>query len=114
MPLINRTATVIRRSSSSETDRFGNKKHSETPVPTVCEIQQQRRDEHEGETSDTLWDVFFLAGTNVNSGDALVVDGEEYELIGDPWEARNPRTRTPSHIEATARRTRGPSDEGES
>lgn len=50
------------------------------------------------------------AGTDVQGDDAVQVDGEVYELVGEPWEARNPRTRQVSHIEATARRTAGPED----
>jgi hypothetical protein len=79
---------------------------------TVCELQQARRDEQEdsGEVSRDTWTVFFQADEDVETGDAVVVDGQTFELIGDPWQARNPRTGTESHIEATARRTAGAED----
>ena len=47
----------------------------------------------------------------MNTSDTVIVDGQEYELVGEPWDARNPRTRAQSHIEATVRRTRGADDE---
>lgn len=112
--LINRPATVIQRSASGQKTRFGDSVRTESAVQTLCEIQQKRRDEpaQEGELSDSDWNLFFLPGTDLSSGDAVVVDGEEYELVGEPWVARNPRTGHVSHIECTARRTRGPDDEG--
>lgn len=113
MNLINRPATLIQRLTSESTDRFGNKKRTEGTVEIVVEIQQKQRSEtaDEGETSDTTWNIYFPPGTDVNSGDAVVIDGSEYELTGDPWEARNPRTQALSHMEATVRRTAGPDDE---
>ena len=110
--MINRTCTVIRRSESGSTDDYGNDVATETTSVTVCELQQLRRDEKEdsGEVSRDTWTVFFHADEDIETGDAVVVDGQTFELIGDPWEARNPRTGVTSHIEATARRTAGAED----
>lgn len=110
--LINRPATLIRRSDSGKTDAFGNPVPTVTETEVLCELQQRRRDEPENqaELSDTLWSLFLPAGTELDTGDAIVVDGDEYALVGAPWDARNPRTQQVSHIEATVRRTAGAGD----
>lgn len=111
--LINRPCTLVLRSSSTELDAHGNEIPSEDLVASVCEIQQQRRDEPggEGELSDTRWDAFFPVGTSLTTGDSVEVPGlGTFELTGDPWSARNPRTQVESHVEATLRRTDGPED----
>lgn len=109
LKLINRPCTIIRRGLSGTIDDYGNEILSETATESECELQQIRRTENEqqGELSDTRWTVFFQAGTDVRTGDAVVVDGAEYELIGDPWPVWHPLQSVESHIEATARRTTG-------
>ncbi|MES2867614.1 MAG: hypothetical protein V4703_12800 [Actinomycetota bacterium] len=111
--LLNRECTLIQRIASGSTDRFGNPLRTDTPITTVCELQQTRRDEPSaaGELSITTWAVFLPAGTDINTGDVLIVEGREYEIVGDPWEARNPRTGLMSHVEATCKRARGADDE---
>src|SRR5688572_27552760 len=110
--LINRPCQILKRLESTTEDRYGNGIPDEAVIDTVCELQQRRRDEpdDQGELSDTYWDLFLPAGTDVNTGDVLIVDGDRYELFGDPWQARNPRTRVESHIEATVRRTASAGD----
>lgn len=111
--LINRDCTIIRRLESSTTDAHGNEVPEEDLVTTVCEVQQQQRQEQglAGELSDTRWLGFFLPGVELRTGDAVDVDGlGTFELVGDPWPARNPRTQQESHVEATLRRTEGTED----
>lgn len=107
--LLNTPVMIISRSPSGDKDEYGNETDAETTIATVGELQQRRRNEPaaEGEVSDAQWDLFLPAGTQIDTGDAVQVDGIEYELVGAPWEARNPRTQTVSHIEATVRRTAG-------
>lgn len=109
--LINRPCVIIARTTDSE-DEYGNETTAESLVETVCELQQTQRSEQSdrAELSETTWTLFFLPDTDVQTNDTVVVGGESYELTGDPWEARNPRTGVMSHIEATARRTAGPED----
>lgn len=111
--LLNRELTLVRRTDEGETDVYGNPAPTEELVPVVGELQQVRRDEPDdnGELSDTNWLLILPAGTAVNTGDALVCDGQLYEVVGDPWQARNPRTGVASHIEATCRRTGSAGDE---
>lgn len=112
--LLNRSLTLVRRSTvSGDTDAFGNVIPTETLVDVVGELQQQRLDEpaEAGELSDTRWVLFLPAGTDIDTGDAVIADGQIYEVIGDPWQARNPRTQLPSHVECQLRRTAGAGDE---
>lgn len=111
--LMNRPCGLLRQTPSGEKDRFGNPKHTELLIGTVCELQQRQRTEpgDASELSVTTWALFLPAGTDVNTGDAIIIDGAEYEFIGDPWEARNPRTQEVSHIEATIRLAAAADDE---
>jgi hypothetical protein len=111
--LINRPCTIISRSESGDTDELGNDIADVNEVVTVCEVQQRRRDEPDahGEVSDTLWDGFFLAGTELTTADAVRPEGlGEFELVGDPWPVRDPLTQQESHVEATLRRVAGAED----
>lgn len=110
--LLNRPLTIVNRTDSTAIDEYGNAIPTETLVETVGELQQVQRSEPvaEGELSDTRWLLVLPAGTVLNTGDAVIVDGEMFEVTGQPWAARNPRTGAQSHVEATCRRTAG--DEG--
>lgn len=109
--LINRPCTLTRRSPSGARNQYGKRLPTQTTVETLCELQQQSRDEpgEAGEFGDTTWLLVLPAGTAIDTSDSVTVDGDVYELVGPPWEARNPRTRQVSHIEATVRRTAGAS-----
>lgn len=108
--LINRPCTLVYRTDTGDTDELGNVIPSETRVDAVCEVQQDRREEpgDAGEVSDTRWSGYFLPGVDLRTADAVQVEGiGTFELIGDPWPARNPRTETEEHVEATLRLVRG-------
>lgn len=108
--LVNRPCTILRRVASGSDDGYGNEVQTDDTVETVVELQQMRRDEHDDAVGDADWTAFFLPGEDVQSGDAIVVDGFKYEVVGDPAAWRNPRSQTESHVEATLRRTAGPED----
>lgn len=112
--LLNRTVTITRRSASGDIDEFGNEISTETNVATVGELQQTQRTEPaaQGELSITTWLLVLPAGTSIDTGDAVIVDNHTYEVIGAPWQARNPRTQVASHVEATLRRTVGSEETG--
>lgn len=104
--LLNRPCTITSRTASGEIDESGDETYTPTTVETVCELQQRRRDEPDaqGEFSDTDWLIFLPAGTAIDTSDTVTVDGVTYEVVGDPWPARNPRTQTVSHVEASLRK----------
>lgn len=109
--LINRPCTILHRTETGREDAHGNEEIDETSVVTVCELQQKRRAEPtQGEISVTEWDAFFPAGTEANTGDGLLVDGEEYVFVGDPWDVRHPLTQALHHVQATVVRSAGQGD----
>jgi hypothetical protein len=113
--LLNRPCTITRRSESGTIDDYGNDIPDEETVETVCELQQRTRltdgePAGQGELSDTRWLLVLPAGTDIRTGDTVEVDGQVYEMFGDPWPARNPRTQEESHVECNLRRTAGTGD----
>lgn len=108
--LINRPCTLFHRTGRTTINRDGDEVPEFGAIDTVCELQQQRTAENAEEIADARWVAFFLPGETVSSGDRLGVDGDVFEVEGDPWNARNPRTRQASHVEATLRRTAGAAD----
>lgn len=112
--LLNRPCTIRRRSASGTIDDYGDAIATETTVDTVCELQRRDRADAEpagqGELSDTYWLLVLPAGTVIDTGDRVIVDGETFEMFGAPWPVRNPWTQAASHVEATVRRTAGAGD----
>lgn len=106
--LLNR-ACIIETRAPGGRDEYNNETVAVVEVEAVCELQQRQRTENgdRGEVSVTEWLLVLPAGTDVSTGDSVIVDGDRYEVIGDPWEARNPRTQAFSHVEATLKRTAG-------
>lgn len=104
--LLNLSVTIVRRSDTGGIDRYGNPMPTETFVETTGELQQIRRDEpaDEGELSVTTWLLVLGADTDLRTGDAILANDGLYEVVGDPWQARNPRTQLASHVEATLKR----------
>lgn len=111
--LINRSCTISRREPSDAEDEYGNEIPGVTLIDTICELQQRQRSEpgDEDETSDSTWTLFLLPSDALGTGDVVIVAGERYEVTGEPWPARNPRTGVVEHIEATVRRVAGAMDE---
>lgn len=108
--LMSRPCTIIRRTSDGDEDDFAPRGPVESYIDTVCEIQQAVRTEpmDAGNLSLTSWMVYMPVDTELDSSDALLIDGMgEFEVIGQPWRAD---TGSPAvhHLEATVRRTRGP------
>lgn len=114
--LLNQPVTITRRIEGTTKDEFRNVIPDEDTVSTVGELQQRSRSEPgaDGETSTADFLLILPAGTDLTTADKVTVDGQDYEVVGDPWRARNPRSQTYSHIEATVRRTAGGGDEGAS
>lgn len=110
--MITRECILIQRVPTGSYDRFGNDQDLDATEDALCELQQRTPNERgdSGEVSDDEWRVFFLPGVDLSTASAVQVDGEVYELVGDPWVARNPRTGATSHIEVKARRTAGALD----
>lgn len=108
--LVNRPCVLLYRTEDGGEDAYGNEIPTVSRVEAVCEIQQDRREErgNAGEVSDTRWTGYFLPGVELRTADAVEVEGiGTFELVGDPWPARNPRTQAEQHVEASLRLVRG-------
>jgi hypothetical protein len=114
--LLNRPCTVLHRTAGEEEDDYGNAIPDTQEIETVCEIQESKRSlsgrtsepDSEGENTDTEWLGIFPVGTPLGAADTVRVEGiGGLEVVGEPWEARNPRTQGVSHIEVPLRRTAG-------
>jgi hypothetical protein len=110
--LLNLPCVVLHRSPGKEADQLGNKRPAEASTETVCELQQAQAFESESEdqVSDNRWRLFLPFGTEIAAADTVTIAGEDYEVLGEPWPARNPRTQAGSHIEVTVCRTAGMGD----
>ncbi len=110
--LINRPCTIHRRVPSEERDAQGNEVAGTNDVETVCELQQLAREEGAEEVTETRWAIFFLAGTEIGSGDEVTVPDEgRFKIDGKPDHKRNPRTQQMAQVEATACLVAGAEDE---
>jgi hypothetical protein len=108
--LMSRNAIIIRRNLSGSTDIYGDDAKTESVISTTCELQQEERtEEGGGAISETRWVGFFPVSLDLQSEDAVEVDGYEYELVGDPWVADTGNVAV-HHLEATLRRVRGTED----
>ena len=111
--LLNRPCQIVRRGPSGVEDGYGNEIAGETVVSTVCELQLAGGANVGGEvhgheeTSKTQWRCFFPVSTDIDGTDRVITDAEVYEVDGEPWAVRNPRTQQMSHVESRLVRVSG-------
>jgi hypothetical protein len=102
--LLTRPCTILR--STGAADDYDQTPGTPTQASTRCELQQLTSTEAgEAAIELTVWQAFFPAGTVLSGADAIQVDGETYELLGDAWPVRHPRTGRESHVQAQVRRS---------
>jgi hypothetical protein len=104
---LKRQVTIQHHTESGNTDVYGNDIPTVVDVNVLGELQQRTRDESEGTISQTDWRLYLPANTPIDTNDVVKVGGETYEVIGDPWQAFNPRTGQYEHVEVSLRRTSG-------
>lgn len=104
--LLTRPCTIVSRRDSGERDEYNSPILTETRTDTVCDIQQSRSNEPpaQGELSVTGWKGFFLPTAVLGTGDAVEVDADAYEVVGDPWNVWDPWRKRTSHLEASLKR----------
>lgn len=107
---LTQTCLLLRRDPAGSQDVYGNELEGEATATGDCSLQQQQRAEGGDGLSDTRWLLVLPAGTVIDTGDAVKVDGRRYELVGEPWPVTDPRTQTVSHVECTVRRAAGSGD----
>lgn len=104
--LLNQSCTITTRTDANTTDRYGNPDQTEATTTTVCYCEQRQRGEQPGEdaVASEDWLVMLPTGTTVDAHDKITVGSLVLEVVGPPWPAHNPRTRSTSHIECNARK----------
>lgn len=105
---LTRPCTILRHTDSGTVNDYGDPIAGDPDeTVTVCELQQRQRDEgdQQGELSDTHWNLYLPAGVVIGTADTVLVDGQAYELVGDPWPAWDRVVQRVDHVEATVRRT---------
>lgn len=107
--------TILRREESGEEDEYGEPEVVTEEVEgraAIQKAQRRAREEQgtEGEVSDTLWNGYFPTGTVLKTSYAIRNEaGEVFELVGDPWDAKEGSPRM-WHLEANLRRVAGAED----
>lgn len=83
-------------------------------APVVRELvpawhQQTARGENLAgqDVRDETWDLFLAAGDPLSATSKVTIGGVDYEVVGEPWQTVNPRTRERGLVQATIRRTAG-------
>lgn len=111
--LLTLPVTITSKTAGMTDDGYGNEVRQTATVETVGELQQ-RVSRQAGETedvlSDTSWLLILPADTDIDSDDTVTADGVTFEVVGDPWPVRNPRTGVTTHLEASLQRVAGPDD----
>lgn len=99
--LLNLPCTITRRTQNGAADGYGNPTETTTVTTTVCELQQQFAGEDVTDSNVQSSDFLLVlpAGTGIDGGDKVTIDGSDYEVDGPPWSARNPRTGVVSHVQ---------------
>jgi hypothetical protein len=110
--LLSRPCTITTRTAGETVNAYGDLVTEDVTVETVCELQQRQRSEDDvaGEIAQSGWLLILPAGTTVTSGAKVTVDEESFEVVGEPWPVRNPRTGATSHIEAGVERAASTGD----
>lgn len=99
--------TTVTPRTVTTTDAYGDDTLTDgTAFDTVCFIWQTERGEDTGpdHTVDETYTAAFPAADTIGPADAVTAEGVDYEIIGPPWPAFNPRLQTVTHQEATLRR----------
>lgn len=100
--LLNRTVEIVSR---SEADDFDNRQTEGSTATVRGALQQQRRDEpgDQGEHSVTDWILFLPSTATLDGTDLVRIDGQDFEVVGDPWTVIDEGTGAAHHVEATLR-----------
>lgn len=97
---------TINSMAENGTNDYGDAEYTATEVETVCELQQRAAAENAEDVSDTLWDLFLPGGTELSNIDSISIDGAgDFEVLGDPWGARDPELGSEHHVEVIVRQT---------
>ncbi len=104
---ISQPCIIITRSADAA-DTFGDLSKTETQTDALCELQPTGapREVEGGNIGETTWRLYLEGAVALNADDAIIVNGEHYELIGDAEVRRNSRTGLDEYTAAIVRRVR--------
>lgn len=104
---INQPCTIVQRTGDA-VDTFGDQTKTETNTSSLCELQPSRppAEDEGGNIGVTTWRCYLEGAVALNADDAVIVDGEHYELVGDAEVRRNSRTGEDEYTVAIVRRVR--------
>ncbi len=109
---INQPCTIVTRTADTA-DTYGDITKTETSTASLCELQPSgsssspsESEVEGGNIGVTKWRLYLEGGVSLNSDDAIVIDGETYELVGDAEVRRNSRTGLDEYTVAHVRRVR--------
>ena len=104
---INQPCTIITRTADA-VDQYGDQTKTETSTSSLCELQPSGapREAEGGNIGETTWRLYLEGGVALNADDAVIVDSETYELVGDAEVRRNSRTGADDYTVAIVRRVR--------
>lgn len=107
--LLTRTATITTTVDTGTLDRHGNHTLATSSSTVKCELQQDSRDESTvaGTVATSQWVLILPPNVVLNPGDRVEVDGQQYDVHGQPWAAHDPLTGQIDHVEATLVATQG-------
>jgi hypothetical protein len=106
--LLTREATLLQRSYDGPPDEYGDPTWQEVATDVPCELQPGGASEALGDAVQlSTWRLILGPAHVAATGwDAVELEGERYELVGDPAPFWNPRTRQYDHLEAIVQRVR--------
>lgn len=106
---INHACTIIQR-TADVADTYGDLSKTETTTDAVCELQPLpstgRSEVEGGNLTETLFNLYLDGLVALNADDAVIIDSETYELVGDSAPRRDPQTQSVLYTKCVVRRLR--------
>ncbi len=107
IPQINRVCMIISR-TADVADTFGDITKTESTTDAICELQPLpgRSEVEGGNLTETLFNLYLSGMVALNADDAVIIDSETYELVGDSAPRRDPQTQQVLYTKAVVKRLR--------
>lgn len=87
-------------------DEYGDATRTSSTASTTCHLQQDQSSEQGGVIEQSRWRVYLPASVSLSGADHLVINGDSYNLTGDPWPVIRPTTGKVDHVECLAERVK--------
>ena len=104
--LMTMTATIDHTTMTGPPDEYGNPTPEVVTTTTRCWIAQSSRGESPFNTVEQdKWSLYLPSGADIDANDGVTVDGDHYQVFGNPWRTWHPAFGQHWQIEATMHRT---------